>query len=198
MKSETCLWKQRHLMPLISEAVKWMGRVSLISESDKYLINTASDFRVSSEIRGGSLKCEEPGLPIVYSLSLCGDMQYTHSTHTLTHTANWWAESNTWHEDTNLCWTCDILTQTSVLGDPVDIMMSKLITPQPLFRHALLLVWGQNDLRSLHNYDIFLDPVGSLVSTLWVVGRWLLVGHTFSKLVNFECVGMCCVRVLEC
>jgi len=64
----------------------WMGRVSLISESDKYLINTASDFRVSSEIRGGSLKCEEPGLPIVYSLSLCGDMQYTHSTHTLTHT----------------------------------------------------------------------------------------------------------------
>ena len=38
------------------------------------------------------------------------------------------------------------------------------------------------------------------MSTLWVV-----VGHTFSKLVNFECVGMLkcvgvleCVRVLEC
>ena len=113
--------------------------------------------------------------------------------------ASWvWAgheDTDTWHEDTNLCRTCDILTQTSVLGDPVDIMMSKLITPQPLFRHALLLVWGQNDLRYLHNYDIFLDPVGSLVSTLWVVGRWLLVGHTFSKLVNFEC---CIVVMMEC
>ena len=48
----------------------------------------------------------------------------------------------------------------------------------------------------------FLDPVGSLVSTLWVV----VVGWShFSKLVNFECVGMLkcvgvleCVRVLEC
>ena len=40
---------------------------------------------------------------------------------------------------------------------------------------------------------LFLDPVGSLVSTL-LVGCWLVVGcHTFSKLVNFECVGM-----LEC
>ena len=39
---------------------------------------------------------------------------------------------------------------------------------------------------------LFLDPVGSLVSTLWVVGCcWSLVGHTFSKLVNFECVGLC-------
>ena len=38
----------------------------------------------------------------------------------------------------------------------------------------------------------FLDPVGSLVSTL-LVGWLLVVGHTFSKLVNFECVGM-----LEC
>ena len=36
----------------------------------------------------------------------------------------------------------------------------------------------------------FLDPVGSLVSTL-LVSCWLLVGcHTFSKLVNFECVAM--------
>ena len=46
---------------------------------------------------------------------------------------------------------------------------------------------------------LFLDPVGSLVSTLWVVGCGLWVGHTFSKLVNFECwnVGMCwCVGVL--
>ena len=47
---------------------------------------------------------------------------------------------------------------------------------------------------------IFLDPVGSLVSTLLVIGCWLLVvGHTFSKLVNFECVGMLecwCVGVL--
>ena len=77
-----------------------------------------------------------------------------------------------------------------MLGDPVDIMMSKLITPQPLFRHALLLVWGQNDLRYLHNYDIFLDPVGSLVSTLWVVGCGLVGCHTFSKCVNFECVGV--------
>ena len=34
---------------------------------------------------------------------------------------------------------------------------------------------------------MFLDPVGSLVSTLWVVGWWVVVGHTFSKLVNFEC-----------
>ena len=32
---------------------------------------------------------------------------------------------------------------------------------------------------------IFLDPVGSLVSTLLV--GWLLVGHTFSKFVYFEC-----------
>ena len=39
----------------------------------------------------------------------------------------------------------------------------------------------------------FLDPVGSLVSSLWVGGLLLVVGHTFSKLVNFECVGM-----LEC
>ena len=65
--------------------------------------------------------------------------------------------------------------------------------------------------------ETFLDPVGSLVSTLLVSGLWVVVGHTFSKLVNFECVGvlecwcvgvlMCwcvgvlvcwCVRVLEC
>ena len=40
------------------------------------------------------------------------------------------------------------------------------------------------------------------MSTLWVVGCWLLVGcHTFSKLVNFECVGILecwCAVVLEC
>ena len=36
----------------------------------------------------------------------------------------------------------------------------------------------------------FLDPVGSLVSTLWVVGGLLVGCHTFSKLVNFECVGV--------
>ena len=45
----------------------------------------------------------------------------------------------------------------------------------------------------------FLDPVGSLVSTLWVVGGLLVGCHTFSKLVNFECVGMLecwCVGVL--
>ena len=41
---------------------------------------------------------------------------------------------------------------------------------------------------STNAHCTFLDPVGSLVSSLWVV-----VGHTFSKLVNFECVGMCCV-----
>ena len=49
---------------------------------------------------------------------------------------------------------------------------------------------------------MFLDPVGSLVSTLLVVGCWLLVvGHTFSKLVNFECFGVLvcwCVGVLVC
>ena len=46
----------------------------------------------------------------------------------------------------------------------------------------------------------FLDPVGSLVSTLLVVGCWL-VRHTFSKVVNFECVGVLvcwCVGVLVC
>ena len=46
----------------------------------------------------------------------------------------------------------------------------------------------------------FLDPVGSLVSTLWV-GCWLLVRHTFSKFVHFECVGVLvcwCVGVLMC
>ena len=49
----------------------------------------------------------------------------------------------------------------------------------------------------IHFYFIFLDPVGSLVSTLWVVG-WL-VGHSISKLVNFECVGILeCVGVLVC
>ena len=32
----------------------------------------------------------------------------------------------------------------------------------------------------------FLDPVGSLVSTL-LVGWLLVVGHTFSKFVYFEC-----------
>ena len=45
---------------------------------------------------------------------------------------------------------------------------------------------------------VFLDPVGSLVSTL-LVGWW--VSHTFSKFVNFECVGVLvcwCVAVLEC
>ena len=38
------------------------------------------------------------------------------------------------------------------------------------------------------------------MSTLWV-GGLLVVGHTFSKLVNFECVGVLvcwCVGVLEC
>ena len=44
------------------------------------------------------------------------------------------------------------------------------------------------------------------ISSVYIVGvGGLLVGHTFSKLVNFECVGMLkcvgvleCVRVLEC
>ena len=31
------------------------------------------------------------------------------------------------------------------------------------------------------------------ISSVYIVGCWLWVGHTFSKLVNFECVGM-----LEC
>ena len=46
----------------------------------------------------------------------------------------------------------------------------------------------------------FLDPVGSLVSTLLVVGWW--VGHTFSKFVYFECCSVVmmvyCIRFLEC
>ena len=42
---------------------------------------------------------------------------------------------------------------------------------------------------------MFLDPVGSLVSTLLVSGLWVVVGHTFSKLVNFEC---CSVVMMEC
>ena len=38
-----------------------------------------------------------------------------------------------------------------------------------------------------HSYIcFFLDPVGSLVSTL-LVGWLLVVGHTFSKFVYFEC-----------
>ena len=39
------------------------------------------------------------------------------------------------------------------------------------------------------------------MSTLLVGCCWSLVGHTFSKLVNFECVGMLecwCVGVLVC
>ena len=55
-----------------------------------------------------------------------------------------------------------------------------------------LLVSNKNEISTLEVswcWQIFLDPVGSLVSTLWVGG---LVGcHTFSKLVNFECVGVC-------
>ena len=41
------------------------------------------------------------------------------------------------------------------------------------------------------------------ISSVYIVGCWSLVGccHTFSKLVNFECVGMLecwCAIVLEC
>ena len=36
-------------------------------------------------------------------------------------------------------------------------------------------------------WKYFLDPVGSLVSTLWVGYGWVVGCHTFSKLVNFEC-----------
>ena len=44
----------------------------------------------------------------------------------------------------------------------------------------------------------FLDPVGSLVSTLLVSGLWVVV-TLLSKLVNFECLGMLeCVGVLVC
>ena len=39
-----------------------------------------------------------------------------------------------------------------------------------------------------------LDPIGSLVSTSYIVGGWV-VGHTFSKLVNFE---FCSVVMMEC
>ena len=37
------------------------------------------------------------------------------------------------------------------------------------------------------------------ISSVYIVGWWVVVGHTFSKLVNFECVGMLecwCVGVL--
>jgi len=63
-----------------------------------------------------------------------------------------------------------------------------------------------NIIKRIHHeiFLLFLDPVGSLVSTLWVVGGLLWV-TLLSKLVNFECVGMLkcvgvleCVRVLEC
>ena len=43
--------------------------------------------------------------------------------------------------------------------------------------------------RGVNEISRLLDPVGSLVSTLLVVGCWL-VGHTFSKFVHFECVGV--------
>ena len=36
-------------------------------------------------------------------------------------------------------------------------------------------------------WKYFLDPVGSLVPTLWVGYGWVVGCHTFSKLVNFEC-----------
>ena len=38
------------------------------------------------------------------------------------------------------------------------------------------------------------------ISSVYIVGRWsLVVGHTFSKFVNFEFVGMLeCAGVLEC
>ena len=56
-----------------------------------------------------------------------------------------------------------------------------------------------NNISGIFLFSIFLDPIGSLVSTLLVSGLWVVVGHTFSKLVNFECVGMLecwCVGVL--
>ena len=36
------------------------------------------------------------------------------------------------------------------------------------------------------SHGLFLDPVGSLVSTL-LVGCWLVGCHTFSKFVYFKC-----------
>ena len=53
MKSETCLLNQRHLIPLISEAVKWKVRVSLISEA-AIMGYGVSDFR-DSEVHGQCL-----------------------------------------------------------------------------------------------------------------------------------------------
>ena len=38
----------------------------------------------------------------------------------------------------------------------------------------------QDDLAQYTIFKSFLDPIGSLVSTL-LVGRWLVVGHTFSN-----------------
>ena len=46
---------------------------------------------------------------------------------------------------------------------------------------------------------MFLDPEGSLVSTLWV-GGWVVGCHTFSKFVFFECCSVVIGNdgVLEC
>ena len=35
------------------------------------------------------------------------------------------------------------------------------------------------------------------ISSVYIVSKWVVV-TLLSKLENFECVGMCCVRVLEC
>ena len=65
--------------------------------------------------------------------------------------------------------------------------------------------WLERTQESIKWSGLFLDPVGSLVSTLWVVVVGCCCWSHFSKLVNFECVGMLkcvgvleCVRVLEC
>ena len=68
----------------------------------------------------------------------------------------------------------------AVLKSCILLYLLPILTTKAIFS----LVFGQLAIL------VFLDPVGSLVSTL-LVGCWLVVGcHTFSKLVNFECVGV--------
>ena len=48
---------------------------------------------------------------------------------------------------------------------------------------------------------LYIFRSGRISSVYIVGGLWVVVGHTFSKLVNFECVGVLecwCVGVLMC
>ena len=58
---------------------------------------------------------------------------------------------------------------------------------------GVLKCWCLGSLGDLGVLLEFLDPVGSLVSTLWV--GWWVGCHTFSKFVHFE---RCSVVMMEC